>query len=181
MAAVADEPELDAGVGIHPAVAATPHSVAFHIVDPTSDDAVAAMRAYFAELDGRFVGGFDPGDSLTTDNESMREQNGGIFVVARLGCTVAACGGVQRHNDYTGEIKRMWVNPQCRGIGLGRRMLAELEGHIARLGYGHIVLDTNDVLKEAIAMYERSGYREIEAYNDNPFARHWFTKSASTT
>ncbi len=148
----------------------------FEVVDPASDEAIAAMRAYFAELDERFVDGFDPGDGLSAGLETMRPANGGTFVIARIGTTVAACGGVQRHNDHTGEIKRMWVNPECRGLGLGRRMLAELERQIAELGYRDIVLDTNDVLTEAIAMYERSGYRPIEAYNDNPFARHWFTK-----
>lgn len=151
----------------------------FAIVDPASDEAIGAMRAYFAELDARFTEGFDPGDALSVGLESMRPINGGTFIVARIGANLAACGGVQRHDDFTGEIKRMWVNPDCRGIGLGRRMLAELELQIAELGYRDIVLDTNDVLTEAIAMYERSGYQAIAAYNNNPFARHWFTKPVS--
>jgi GNAT superfamily N-acetyltransferase len=179
MEPVADEPDVAVAPGAPDQVADAPDLVTFDIVEPTSDDAVEAMRAYFAELDARFVDGFDPGDSLTIGVHSMREPNGGTFVVARVGDTLAACGGVQRHDDHTGEIKRMWVNPNCRGIGLGRRMLAELEAHVARLGYTNIVLDTNDVLTEAIALYTRSGYREIAPYNDNPFARHWFTKSTT--
>ncbi|MEZ5297310.1 MAG: GNAT family N-acetyltransferase [Ilumatobacteraceae bacterium] len=63
-----------------------------------------------------------------------------------------------RHDDATGEIKRMWVHPDWRGAGVGRRTLAALESHVARLGYERIVLDTNAVLTEAIAMYERAGY-----------------------
>jgi GNAT superfamily N-acetyltransferase len=177
MEPVADEPEVDAAPGAPAPAPSSPDPVTFHIVEPTSDDAVEAMHAYFAELDARFVGGFDPGDSLTVGVHSMREPNGGTFVVARVGDTLAACGGVQRHDANTGEIKRMWVNPNCRGIGLGRRMLAELEAQVARLGYTNIVLDTNDVLTEAIALYTRSGYREIPPYNDNPFARHWFAKT----
>jgi hypothetical protein len=41
------------------------------------------------------------------------------------------------------------------------------------------VLDTNEVLTEAVAMYERNGYVAIERYNDNPYAHHWFAKRLS--
>jgi len=180
MTPVADDSECEAAADTQADGETAPDHVTFHVTEPTSDEALTAMRAYFAELDSRFVGGFDPGDSLTVGVHSMREPNGGTFIVARVGNMLAACGGVQQHDERTGEIKRMWVNPDYRGIGLGRRMLAELEAHVARLGYTQIVLDTNDVLTEAIALYTRSGYHEIEAYNDNPFARHWFTKSTIT-
>ncbi len=133
------------------------------------------MRAYFAELDARFDGGFEPGDTLVADAESMRAPNG-TFVVAVADGAAVACGGVVSHDPSTGEIKRMWVDPDWRGIGLGRQMLAELELHVGRLGHSRVVLDTNAVLTEAIAMYERAGYRPIERYNDNPYAQRWFEK-----
>ena len=101
---------------------------------------------------------------------------GGAFVLARVGDEVAACGGLQRHDDDTGEIKRMWVAPGWRGTGLGRRMLAELERHAAELGYRRVVLDTNGTLDEALALYGSSGYEPIGRYNDNPYAQHWFSK-----
>jgi ribosomal protein S18 acetylase RimI-like enzyme len=84
---------------------------------------------------------------------------------------------VQRHDGTTGEIKRMWVHPAWRGVGLGRRMLTRLEEQVAALGYRRVVLDTNDTLTEAIAMYERAGYRAVDRYNDNPDAMCWFAKS----
>jgi GNAT superfamily N-acetyltransferase len=70
----------------------------------------------------------------------------------------------------------MWVDRAWRGCGLGARMLVALEDEARRLGYREVYLDTNSTLVEAISMYERSGYRGIERYNDNPYARRWFAK-----
>jgi GNAT superfamily N-acetyltransferase len=135
------------------------------------------MAAYFAELDVRFRGGFDPGaGGAGKDAESMSAPDG-AFVLARSDSAVVGCGGVLRIDARTGEIKRMWIHHELRGAGLGRRLLAELEATAARLGRTRVVLDTNEVLAEAVAMYERSGYRSIERYNDNPYAHHWFEKS----
>ncbi len=83
----------------------------------------------------------------------------------------------QAMSDDVGEIKRMWVHARWRGLGIGRRLLAELENHHRHLGHHTVRLDTNSALAEAIAMYESSGYRAIGRYNDNPFARHSFEKS----
>ncbi len=74
------------------------------------------------------------------------------------------------------EIKRMWVHPDWRGAGLGSRLLRDLEQLAARLGHDVVRLDTNGTLTEAIAMYERAGYRQIDRYNDNPYAEAWFEK-----
>ena len=150
-------------------------AVTFEVVDPASDEAVRAMSSYFDELDERFVDGFDAGEALTGDAAAMRPQHGS-FLVARSDDEVVACGGVVRHDETTGEIKRMWVHADWRGVGLGRRTLAALEQEVARLGYETIVLDTNAVLTEAIAMYRRAGYAATSRYNDNPYAQHWFTK-----
>ena len=75
-----------------------------------------------------------------------------------------------------GEIKRMWVAPDWRGVGLAGRILSDLEDRSRAVGHERTVLDTNGVLHDAIAMYERSGYRAIDRYNDNPYAEHWFEK-----
>ncbi len=144
-------------------------------VDPLDPSAVTAVTRYFAELDERFDDGFDPGDAIRTDAASYRPPTG-TFVVAMVDGEVVACGAVQRHDGTTAEIKRMWVASDRRGLGLGRRMLAELERMTGALGYRRVVLDTNSALTEAIAMYRSSGYDEIDRYNDNPYARHWFAK-----
>lgn len=63
------------------------------------------------------------------------------------------------------------------GPGFGTALLDDLEARSRGLGHRIVRLDTNSVLAEAIAMYERAGYRSIERYNDNPFAQRWFEKS----
>ena len=73
----------------------------------------------------------------------------------------------------------MWVAPSARGLGVGRRLLTELERRAAAAGSHTIHLDTNQSLTEAIAMYRSSGYREVEAFNDEPYANHWFEKRLS--
>ena len=151
-------------------------TISFDAVDPRSADALWAMQRYFDELDERFPTGFDPGDTLVVDAPAMAAPNG-TFVVARCDGGAIACGGVQRHDDRSGEIKRMWVHPDWRGAGVGRRLLDHLEREVVALGLERVVLDTNSSLVEAIAMYERAGYEAIERYNDNPYARHWFAKS----
>lgn len=145
-------------------------------VDPRSPEAVAARDAYFAELDRRFPGGFEAGDP---DEPNLYLAPRGAFVLARADGETAACGAWTRIDRTTGEIKRMWVAPAWRGAGMGRRMLATLEDLARRGGCKRVVLDTNPVLDEAIAMYRSSGYRPISRYNDNPYAGLWFAKRLS--
>jgi DNA-binding MarR family transcriptional regulator len=135
-------------------------------VGPEHPVATEAVGRYFAELDGRFPSGFDPGPP---DRE-------GTYLVATSDGRPVACGGVLDLGGGTAEIKRMWVHPEWRGAGLGSRLLRDLEGLAARLGHDVVRLDTNGTLTEAIAMYERSGYGRIERYNDNPYAEAWFEK-----
>ncbi len=152
--------------------------IAFGVVDPLSAAAIDSLRAYFAELDHRFDTGFDPGNAVFDDAASFVEPDGSFVIASSAGMTIA-CGAIQRVDTDCGEIKRMWVSPDWRGVGLGRRMLGELERRADELGYRTVRLDTNDVLTEAIALYESAGYRSIERYNDNPYARCWFEKSLS--
>jgi ribosomal protein S18 acetylase RimI-like enzyme len=70
----------------------------------------------------------------------------------------------------------MWVDRSARGLGLGRRLLAELERQAAARGVGVVRLETNGALAEAIALYRSAGYCEVEAFNDEPYAHHWFEK-----
>jgi DNA-binding MarR family transcriptional regulator/GNAT superfamily N-acetyltransferase len=140
---------------------------------PADPRAVAAMAAYFAEIGERF--GFEPGDAWQHDAASMAAPDG-FFVVATSDGEPVACGGVQRLPDGAAEVKRMWVHGDWRGAGLGARLLRHLEDLARTRGHTVVRLDTNDTLIEAIAMYERAGYRSIERYNDNEWARCWFEK-----
>jgi len=140
---------------------------------PTDPRAVTAMAAYFAEIGDRF--GFEPGDARQHDAASMAAPDV-FFVVATSDGEPVACGGVQRLPDGAAEVKRMWVHDDWRGAGLGARLLRHLEDRARARGHAVVRLDTNDTLVEAIAMYERAGYRSIERYNDNEWARCWFEK-----
>jgi DNA-binding MarR family transcriptional regulator len=65
----------------------------------------------------------------------------------------------------------------ARGLGVGRRMLETLEALAREFGLGTLRLDTNRTLKEAQALYRRCGYLEVEPFNDEPYAHHWFEKA----
>jgi len=150
-------------------------TVAFDVVDPRAPAAVAALEAYFAELDARFADGFEQGDVIEREADGYLAPRG-AFVLARSDSETVACGGYTRLDAKTAEIKRMWVAPAWRGSGMGRRMLAALERLAVERGCRRIVLDTNSALDEAIALYRSSGYVETPRYNDNPYARLWFAK-----
>ena len=70
----------------------------------------------------------------------------------------------------------MWVAPAARGIGLGRRLLQELERLAREAGVEVLRLETNRSLGEAIALYRSGGFLEVAAFNDEPYAHHWFEK-----
>jgi len=70
----------------------------------------------------------------------------------------------------------MWIAKESRGLGLGKRLLDVLENEARMAGASAVRLETNRTLTEAISMYRRSGYVEIEPFNDEPYAHHWFEK-----
>ncbi|MCF4119849.1 bifunctional helix-turn-helix transcriptional regulator/GNAT family N-acetyltransferase [Antribacter sp. KLBMP9083] len=151
-------------------------TVTIETVDPLAAAARAAVGRYVAELDRRFPAGFAPGDPSPADASELSPP-GGAFVVAVSDGEPVACGGVRTVAEGVGEIKRMWVHDGWRGAGLGSRLLRHLEGVSHDLGHRVVRLDTNETLTEAIAMYERAGYRRIERYNDNPYATDFFEKT----
>jgi ribosomal protein S18 acetylase RimI-like enzyme len=101
----------------------------------------------------------------------------GAFLIARMSFAAVGCGAVRTFAPGIGEIKRMWVSPEARGQGLGRRLLQELEQCARNLNLHTVRLDTNETLDEAIRLYRTAGYREIERFNDNPYAQRWFEKT----
>ena len=145
------------------------------VEDPAGPDARWCVEQYFAELDRRFDDGFDPALSISADARELTPP-AGMFLVARLREQPVGSGAVKLGPDGSGELKRMWVAPEARGLGLGRRILRDLEHRAAEAGAVVLRLETNGSLTEAIALYRRSGYREVEPFNDEPYAQHWFEK-----
>lgn len=80
----------------------------------------------------------------------------------------SGCVAYQRLNDATAEIKRLYVRPDGRGHGFGRRLMDTALAAIHKAGYTEVVLDSDPTLTTAIAMYERMGFERIAPYNDNP-------------
>jgi len=144
--------------------------------DPASADAVQCLGRYFAEIDARFAGGFDRDKGGAAEIGEFAPPRG-CLLLARLHGEPVGCGAVRTFEPGIGEIKRMWISPEVRGLGVGRRLLAELERVAKRRRMRAIRLDTNESLAEALHLYRSAGYREIERFNDNPYAHHWFEKS----
>lgn len=145
------------------------------VEDPDSVDARWCVARYFTELDERFERGFDAGRSIAADAGDLRPPRG-VFLIARLDGRPVGCGAVMGTEPCAGSIKRMWVSPELRGAGVGRRLLLALEKEAATLGMDLLRLETNRTLGEAQALYRRNGYLEVPAFNDEPHADHWFEK-----
>ena len=143
---------------------------------PDSVDARFCLEAYFRELAGRFKAGFDPAKSISANADELTPP-AGAFVVARLGGQPIGCGALKVTDRNVGEIKRMWVCADVRGLGVGRRILESLEMLAREFGLRTLRLETNRALKEARALYRRCGYIEVEPFNDEPYAHYWFEKA----
>lgn len=150
-------------------------SVEVRPADPRSPEAQRCLDQYFAELARRFRGGFDRG----TDGEPLARDfvpPNGCLLIAWLFGEPVGCAALRTHGPGVGEIKRMWVAPHVRRLGVARRLLAQLERLALKRGMRAVRLDTNESLREAIRFYRSAGYREIARFNDNPYAHHWFEK-----
>ena len=153
--------------------------VTFAVEEPDTVAARHCLESYYADLDERFDAGFDLDAALPVGADDMRLP-AGLLVVARLRGTPVGCGALKLGDPAIAEIKRVWVDRSARGLGLGRRLLRDLERRAVEHGRTTIRLDTNETLHEAIALYRSAGYTEIDAFNDEPHAHHWFEKSLTS-
>ncbi len=142
---------------------------------PAGRDALRCLAQYFAELDVRFRNGFDPKLSLATSDEDFSAPRGCFFVARLLGHAVG-CGALRVVDREIGEVKRMWVDPRVRGLGIGRKLLIELERRARTLKLKMLRLESNESLEEAHALYRSAGYVEVEPFNNERYAHHWFQK-----
>ena len=100
----------------------------------------------------------------------------GCFVIAYRDGEAIGCGGLKLHGSDPAEIKRVWVDRAARGLGLARQLVTDLEDRARAAGAPAVQLDTNRALTEAIALYRSIGYVEIDPFNEEPYAHHWFRK-----
>jgi DNA-binding MarR family transcriptional regulator/GNAT superfamily N-acetyltransferase len=149
--------------------------VELRVVDPGHPDAQRCLTAYFTELEQRSGTRLAPATTASARPEEMRMPNGALLVAYLRGQAIG-CGAVKLHGRKPCEVKRMWVDPAARGLGLGRRLLTELESLAREHGARVAHIETSRHLPEAIALYRSSGWVEVPAFNDEPFADHWFEK-----
>src|SRR6476661_1861745 len=112
------------------------------VADPADADARWCIEQYFTELGERFEDGFDPAISIAAPIHELKPPTG-LLVVAHLRQRPVGCGALKIRPGRPVELKRMWVSPEVRGLGLGRRLLRELERHAASAGSDTLGLETN--------------------------------------
>jgi DNA-binding MarR family transcriptional regulator len=143
--------------------------------DPEAPEARYCLAAYYAELARRFDTGFDVKTSLDPDAGSLRPPLGSFLVALSDGLPLG-CVALKGSGTGVGEVKRLWIAPAARGLGLARRLMATAEARARTLGLTTLRLDTNRTLTEAITLYRATGWTEVAAFNAEPYAHHWFEK-----
>lgn len=154
--------------------------VALEPVDAADPRAQALLTEYFAMRGETFPAGQTYRPVFPT--AAVFTPPAGVFVIlVDDDGRDAGCGGIRRVADgprgVRYEIKHLYVAPSTRGRGWGRLILEDLEERARELGARELVLDTHHTLEAAGALYARSGYETIAAYNDNPNATRWYGKA----
>lgn len=143
--------------------------------DPADPAARACLAAYLRLLSERVPGvpaGVVPDPDPDAD---LFRPPQGVFLLAWCDRLPVGCVSLKPLGPGLGEVKRLWVDPAARGLGLARRLMRAVEDQARTLGYQRLNLDTNAALSEAIALYRRDGWTETAPYTGFP-ATHWFTK-----
>lgn len=153
----------------------------FEVLDPRDARARQCLEAYGRELSERFAEGYDPTLALPAGPDELTPPAGMFLVATRADGVPLGCAGLKLRlsggPDHTAEIKRMWVAPEARGVGLARRLLGECESRARAHGAHTLRLETNRALTEAIALYRTSGFREVPPFNNELYGDHWFAKA----
>jgi GNAT superfamily N-acetyltransferase len=138
----------------------------------------AVARELVAAMEDWVTEGFGPTtpDRTSTVGAAEMVPPDGAFVVVREDGRPVAGGGIRRLEPEVCEIKRMYVVPEARGRGHGRRVLDALERVAVRLGYRRARLDAAQSMTTALRLYESAGYRPIPDYNGNSYASFWGEK-----
>jgi DNA-binding MarR family transcriptional regulator/GNAT superfamily N-acetyltransferase len=149
--------------------------ISIDLLDPRSEPARYCLGEYYAELSRRFARGYDVALSRDPDATDMIAPRGAFFVALSDGLPLG-CVGLKGAGSPLAEIKRLWVAPAARGLGLARRLMDAAETAARQLLITTLRLDTNSALGEAMQLYRRTGWTEIERFNDDPYPDLFFEK-----
>ena len=150
-------------------------NLVFRTEDLDSDDGTRLVAAFADEIASLYPG-WNPTIGPTAEPHEFRPPKGS-FIVGYLDDKAVACGGVKLLGDSVAEIKRIYVDPECRGQQVARHLLDHLEAAARELGCTIVRLDTGNNQAGALPLFHGAGYREIPDYNDNPYASYWFEKT----
>lgn len=145
-------------------------------------DSRAILREYLTDIASRYwerpATEVEVDQALAEAPSADLEPPTGAFLVARLpDGTVAGCAGTRVVRPGLNELTKVYVRPAHRGQGGGARLVAAAEAAARSLGAETLRLDTRRDLVEARALYARTGYTEVEPFNDDKYAEHWFSKT----
>lgn len=154
----------------------TASEVELRLEPPTTTLARKCLEHFARELDERFDGGFELARATSASVEETTPPRGAFFVAVLDDRPVGCIALKLDRGGKTGEVKRMWVSPDVRRLGVGRRLLERLEAHARDRGVRRLRLETNRALTEAQALYRAGGYVEIPVYDDEPYADFAFEK-----
>lgn len=143
--------------------------------DPRGEAASYCLAAYYEELAQRFDDGFEVSRSRDPAAELMVRPRGAFLIALSDGMPIG-CVGLKGGTDGMAEIKRLWVAPSARGLGLSKRLMTEAENSARELSIKVLRLDTNRALSEAKQLYLKTGWKEIDRFNDDPYADSFFEK-----
>jgi DNA-binding MarR family transcriptional regulator len=144
-------------------------------VDPRGEPARYCLGEYYGELSRRFARGYDVALSRDPGAKDMTAPRGAFFVALSDGLPLG-CVGLKGSGGDIAEIKRLWVAPAARGLGLGRRLMEAAETAARKLSITILRLDTNSTLAEAQQLYRKTGWTEIARFNDDPYPDLFFEK-----
>jgi GNAT superfamily N-acetyltransferase len=149
-------------------------------VDPNGPVGAGLLREYYTDIVARFWG--RPAERAEVDQVLLEEPSDdlapptGLLLTLAHDGEVCGCGGFRVLSPGVAELTRVFLRPSMRGLGGAQALLAALERAAVDAGLTTARLDTRKDLVEARRLYGRNGYVEIPAYNDSPYADHWFEK-----
>ena len=127
---------------------------------PDAQRLIAALDAGLAEL-------YPPEQRFGPNLKAQHLEEGrGTFLVAREDGRAVGCGAIRLTDGLTAEVKRMYVEPDQRGKGIARALLANLETAARQLGAQRLVLETGSHSPDAVALYRHAGFSEIDCWGE---------------
>jgi putative acetyltransferase len=129
-----------------------------------ADPAEPSVRVLIGELDAYMIPLYPAESNHLLDIETLRQPRMRFFS-AQAGSAVLGCGGCWLHEDYA-EIKRVYVSPKARGLGLAKKLMDRIEAEVRATGMTIARLETGIHQPEAIGLYRKLGYVQRGAFGD---------------